>query len=436
MTNTDWANPNLATPYTSFLDDLKNRDEDLACWLDSDIVTTSSNLPNNLKRYNATSGSFEESSNAGSTWNDLNIAALKTTSSQFTHTVTGTAWTVSHEDGGGPTLTELSVSAGALGLTSYHNTGIFDIAADVGNSNASSYAQLRLLVDNALKGSVRADADGDINLFNASDQGLTIDSSGNAAFSGNLDLTSASSGATQFSINNTDTGSNGNWAFNVAGSSNGLGIAAGHMYISSAGTANDFIIRTQSNEATETFRILGSNGNSGFGVASPTERLSVNGKIAFEDATYAKQALIESVSTGGGSHDMVFSTRSGGSESENWRITSGGLLRGQSNGSESNPAISGGNDSNTGIYFDGGDQLFITTGGSRAAYFSNGQEFLLDGKIGVNGGTPGANAAIGIGLSTEDLEVIDAGSTGATEQDWIEVEVGGNQGFIRVHSTK
>lgn len=37
---------------------------------------------------------------------------------------------------------------------------------------------------------------------------------------------------------------------------------------------------------------------------------------------------------------------------------------------------------------------------------------------------------------TEDLEIIDAGSAGATQQDWIEVEVGGNVGYIRVYSSK
>ena len=39
-------------------------------------------------------------------------------------------------------------------------------------------------------------------------------------------------------------------------------------------------------------------------------------------------------------------------------------------------------------------------------------------------------------LATESLEVVDAGSTSATEQDWIEVEVGGNQGYIRVYASK
>lgn len=56
-----------------------------------------------------------------------------------------------------------------------------------------------------------------------------------------------------------------------------------------------------------------------------------------------------------------------------------------------------------------------------------------DGKVGL-GKTP--LSALDINLATEDLEVVDAGSASASEQDWVEVEVGGNQGYIRVYATK
>ena len=39
-------------------------------------------------------------------------------------------------------------------------------------------------------------------------------------------------------------------------------------------------------------------------------------------------------------------------------------------------------------------------------------------------------------LSTESLTVVDAGSAGVTEQDWVEVEVGGNTGYVRVFAAK
>ncbi len=39
-------------------------------------------------------------------------------------------------------------------------------------------------------------------------------------------------------------------------------------------------------------------------------------------------------------------------------------------------------------------------------------------------------------LSTENIRIDDAGSTGATEQDWVEVTVGGVTGYIRIYATK
>lgn len=43
-----------------------------------------------------------------------------------------------------------------------------------------------------------------------------------------------------------------------------------------------------------------------------------------------------------------------------------------------------------------------------------------------------APGTVELDLDTETLSILDAGSAGATEQDWIEVEVGGNTGYIRV----
>lgn len=44
--------------------------------------------------------------------------------------------------------------------------------------------------------------------------------------------------------------------------------------------------------------------------------------------------------------------------------------------------------------------------------------------------------ALELNNATENLAFSDAGSTGATEQDWIEVTVGGTTGYIRVYSAK
>lgn len=40
------------------------------------------------------------------------------------------------------------------------------------------------------------------------------------------------------------------------------------------------------------------------------------------------------------------------------------------------------------------------------------------------------------GLATEDFGLVDAGSAAATEQDWAEVTVGGNTGYLRIFAAK
>jgi hypothetical protein len=47
-----------------------------------------------------------------------------------------------------------------------------------------------------------------------------------------------------------------------------------------------------------------------------------------------------------------------------------------------------------------------------------------------------ANGVLDINLATEDFSIGDAGSTGATEQDWVEVTVGGITGYIHIFAAK
>lgn len=59
----------------------------------------------------------------------------------------------------------------------------------------------------------------------------------------------------------------------------------------------------------------------------------------------------------------------------------------------------------------------------------------LGGNLGI-GMNPTANGLLCMTTPTENTEFIDAGSAGASEQDWIEVEIGGVQGYIRVFAAK
>lgn len=57
-----------------------------------------------------------------------------------------------------------------------------------------------------------------------------------------------------------------------------------------------------------------------------------------------------------------------------------------------------------------------------------------NGRVGIGTSSPGS--LLELNLSTEDLEIVDAGSAAATEQDWIEVQVGGVTGYLRVFASK
>ncbi len=82
------------------------------------------------------------------------------------------------------------------------------------------------------------------------------------------------------------------------------------------------------------------------------------------------------------------------------------------------------------------DSFKISYGaGAGLASLGTNDRFIIDptGNIGF-GKTP--NSKIDISLATEDLEIVDAGSVSATQQDWIEVEVNGVQGYIHVFAAK
>jgi hypothetical protein len=73
-------------------------------------------------------------------------------------------------------------------------------------------------------------------------------------------------------------------------------------------------------------------------------------------------------------------------------------------------------------------QFFTNNAGSLTAKVT----IKAGGNVGIGAAAPGS--LLELNLATEDLEIVDAGSAGATEQDWIEVQVGGVTGYIRVYA--
>ena len=76
-----------------------------------------------------------------------------------------------------------------------------------------------------------------------------------------------------------NNGTPSQWMLYNGGSGNGIGLVSGELYFESVG-ARDFLIRNQASNLTETFRILGTNGNVGLGVALPLTKLAVDGDIS------------------------------------------------------------------------------------------------------------------------------------------------------------
>jgi hypothetical protein len=70
---------------------------------------------------------------------------------------------------------------------------------------------------------------------------------------------------------------------------------------------------------------------------------------------------------------------------------------------------------------------------SNAITWVNSVVIDASGQVGIQDTAPGS--LMEWNFSTEDLEFVNAGSAGATEQDWIEVQVGGVTGYIRVYAS-
>ena len=92
------------------------------------------------------------------------------------------------------------------------------------------------------------------------------------------------------------------------------------------------------------------------------------------------------------------------------------------------------------------DLQFSDTGGTEWHIKHNSGEFRIvetgvstrfsiaaGGNVGI--GKTGPSSALDINLATQDLEIVDAGTAGATDQAWVEVEHGGTTGYLRIQAT-
>ncbi|MEE9573230.1 MAG: hypothetical protein V3W20_09295, partial [Candidatus Neomarinimicrobiota bacterium] len=71
---------------------------------------------------------------------------------------------------------------------------------------------------------------------------------------------------------------------------------------------------------------------------------------------------------------------------------------------------------------------------SHIKFYTTTGNAQFDGRVGIGVAFP--LSLLHLGTATEETEFVDAGSAGATEQDWLEVQIGGVTGYIRVFAAK
>lgn len=97
---------------------------------------------------------------------------------------------------------------------------------------------------------------------------------------------------------------------------------------------------------------------------------------------------------------------------------------------------------NNSISVDGADDMNLEVAGSNNLKLTSGGNTQVTGTLNADNIAGRLSASVQFddktvhNFATENLEMVDAGSSGATEQDWIEVTVGGNTGFIRVFASQ
>lgn len=157
--------------------------------------------------------------------------------------------------------------------------------------------------------------------------------------------------------------------------------------------ADEDIIRFKT-AGTERAVIL-ANGKVGIGVSSPGFQLEILGASAV-----GEDAVIKGSST-----DIGLGLYNTGTGGRNWRIVSSSGASGSGQG-------------------------------ALLTYDGSGFGWAIDSNHNVGIGTTTPGSKLEIALATANLEIADAGSAGATEQAWVEVQVGGIAGYLRVYASK
>lgn len=172
----------------------------------------------------------------------------------------------------------------------------------------------------------------------------------------------------------------------------GLGSSSARISFSSTGnavmlySAADLIVYSDAG-STEMMRIDGATGSIGIGIASPVTPLHIYG-------SQNAQAIFESTDA----YSAIW-IKDGGTSSD-YEVAVGAL----------------------------NDDMYLNAGGTTELYIEDG------GSIGVSTAAP--SSAMEFNLSTANLEIVDSGTAGATEDGWVQIEIGGATHYLRSFTSK
>ena len=253
----NWSLPALTSSYTNFVDEVKNRDSDLAVGLDPALVTPSNVLTNTI-RWSSAASKWQKYN--GSTWADL--------SATFAIAITGNAGSVTNGVylDATQTLTNKTLTSsafnGSVGATT-PSTGAFSNLSYTGTLTGGTG------IMNFGSGQFVKDANGNVGIgVTPSAWGANfkaIESAGNAA------AVFAAANINGVSIASNTYNNNTNWIYKTTGAAAYYSVNTGvhQWYNAPSGTAGAAISFTQA-------MTLDASGNLGLGTSSPDSKLVVS----------------------------------------------------------------------------------------------------------------------------------------------------------------